>query len=81
MTCREVTEFLTEYFSGELPPDPRRAFEKHLETCQECVAYLKNYEETVKLGKAVFRHPDERVSDEVPEELVQAILAARRKQH
>jgi hypothetical protein len=37
---------------------------------------LKSYQETVKLGKAVFAHPEEPVPEEVPEELVQAILSA-----
>jgi anti-sigma factor RsiW len=79
MNCREVVEFLMEYLSGELEADQRLAFEEHLEACPECVTYLQSYKETVKLGKAVFKKPDERVPDEVPEELVQAILAARRK--
>ncbi len=79
MNCREVVEFLMEYLSGELPPDQRQAFDDHLKACPDCVTYLKGYEDTVKLGKAAFRSPNERVPDEVPEELVQAILAARRK--
>ena len=78
MICREVVEFLMEYLSGELPCDERLAFEEHLEACPECVAYLKTYEEAVKLGKAVLHHPDQGVPDEVPEDLVQAILAARK---
>ena len=81
MTCRELSEFLMEYVSGELPPDQRQAFAEHLEACPECVTYLKSYEDTVKLGKAAFRSPNERVPDEVPEELVQAVLAARRKRN
>jgi anti-sigma factor RsiW len=80
MTCREVTEFLSEYLSGELPSAQRAAFDAHLRECPECVTYLQSYKETVKLGKGVFRHPDEPVPDDVPEEFVQAILAAR-KQH
>lgn len=79
MNCREVVEFLMEYLSGELEADQRLAFEEHLEACPECVTYLQSYKEAVKLGKAVFKEPDEHAPDEVPEELVQAILAARRK--
>ena len=80
MICREVVEFLMEYLSGELPSDQRLAFETHLEACPECVAYVKSYDEAVRLGTAVLKHPDERVPDEVPEELVQAILTARKNQ-
>jgi anti-sigma factor RsiW len=79
MICREVVEFLTEYLSGEMQADQWLAFEQHLEACPECVAYVKSYEETVRLGKAVFSHPDERIPEDVPEDLVQAILAARKK--
>jgi len=79
MICREVVEFLAEYLSGDMPSDQRLAFDEHLEACPECVAYVKSYQETVKLGKAAFSHPDERVPDEVPEELVEAILAAHKK--
>jgi anti-sigma factor RsiW len=80
MICREVVEFLADYVSGELQREQRLAFEEHLEACPECVAYVEGYKETVKLGKAAFSHADESVPDEVPEELVQAILTARRKQ-
>ena len=79
MTCRDLVEFLMDYLSGELPTGQRTAFDEHLGACPECVAYLKIYQETVQLGKDVFKHPDEQVPDEVPDELVQAILAARRK--
>lgn len=81
MTCRELSEFLGEYVSGALPPDQRRAFDEHLAVCPDCVIYLKSYEDAVKLGKVAFRSPHERVPDDVPEELVQAILAARRKRN
>ena len=79
MTCREVIAFLMEYLAGELPPEQHKAFTEHLDACPECVAYLKGYEEAVRLGKAAFSDADESVSDDVPEELVQAILATRRR--
>jgi anti-sigma factor RsiW len=79
MTCRELVEFLMEYLSGELAVDQRRAFEDHLAVCPECVVYVKSYEETVKLGKAAFSHPDAGIPDEVPDDLVKAILRARRR--
>src|SRR5262249_425074 len=79
MTCRDLVDFLMDYLSGELPPLQRATFDKHLRDCPRCIAYLKNYQETVKLGRDALRHRNEEVPDEVPEELVQAILAARRK--
>ena len=79
MTCRDVIEFLIEYLAGELPPEQHKAFTEHLNACPECVTYLNSYEEAVRLGKAALSEPDDPLSDDVPEELVQAILAVRRK--
>ncbi len=78
MTCRDILEFLMQYLSGELTAEERAIFEEHLAICPPCVEYLKTYEETIKLGKAALSEPSESVCDEIPEELVQAILAARR---
>ncbi|MGH8010000.1 MAG: anti-sigma factor family protein [Candidatus Binatia bacterium] len=77
MTCREFVAFLIEYFSGMLPAGQRVQFEEHVAECDDCAAYLQNYRETIKLGKASFADPEEPVPDEVPEELVQAVLTAR----
>jgi len=30
LSCRELVEFLMEYCDGELPPEQREYFEKHL---------------------------------------------------
>ncbi|TMA32261.1 MAG: anti-sigma factor [Deltaproteobacteria bacterium] len=78
MKCREVAEFLMEYLDGALGEAERRVFEGHIEDCPACVNYLETYRETVRLGKSVCA-PDAEVPPDVPEELVQAILSARRK--
>jgi anti-sigma factor RsiW len=77
MTCRELVAFLMEYLSGDLPNTDRATFEEHLAECDACVAYLESYKETVRLGKAAFMDLDDPVPDEVPEELVHAILSIR----
>jgi len=78
MTCRDFVTFLSDYLSGELAAAERARFEAHLAECPMCVAYLKTYQETIKLGKAALTESEEAIPAEVPEELVQAILAARR---
>ena len=77
MTCREFIEFLMAYLGDELPPERRAVFDEHLAECPWCAAYLQNYRETILLGKAAFAPADEPLPERVPEELVQAILAAR----
>ncbi|HET9481595.1 MAG TPA: zf-HC2 domain-containing protein [Candidatus Polarisedimenticolia bacterium] len=77
--CRTFVEFLMDYLEGELPPGQQDLFDQHLSVCTACVAYMKTYQEAVRMGKAVFRDLDAPVPKDVPEELVQAILTARTK--
>jgi anti-sigma factor RsiW len=79
MTCRELADFIMDYLSGELPGDVRASFEEHLSVCPNCVSYLATYKATVELSRIAF---DEHAADEalqVPEELVRAIVDARKR--
>lgn len=77
MNCRDlITDFLADYVEMRLPPDAREDFEHHLTVCPSCVAYLQSYRETIAAARAAGRAPRPGVED-VPEELVAAILAAR----
>jgi anti-sigma factor RsiW len=78
VTCREFAEFMADYLSGELPADRCAAFEQHLRLCVNCQKYLASYRETVELGRRAFADDDRAVPATVPEELVRAILAARK---
>ena len=69
------------YLDGELPAAERAALDAHLAECPDCVAYLATYEDTIKLGKAAFADLDESVEGKVPERLVGAIVAARKRTH
>lgn len=77
LTCRELADLLMDYLDGALPPGERASFEAHLAECEDCLVYLRSYRVTVALGKT-YGAPDEGAEPEMPEELVQAILAARR---
>ncbi|HXJ35425.1 MAG TPA: zf-HC2 domain-containing protein [Candidatus Eisenbacteria bacterium] len=77
MTCREFTDFLADYLDGDLGLAERGAFDAHLARCPDCVRYLRGYAATIRLGKVVCTEEHDAVGDDVPEELVQAILAAR----
>ena len=76
MKCREFVAFVMEYLDGTLGESERSVFEEHVGCCPPCVNYLASYRETVRLGHSMCA-PDDEVPTEVPEELVQAILAAR----
>ena len=79
MTCQEVAGFLMDYINRELSETQRAIFEEHLGICPECVAYLRSYEITIQASKAAYAHVDDPDANEVPEDLVRAILAARKK--
>jgi anti-sigma factor RsiW len=69
-----------DYMTGELPSDERALFERHLQRCPHCPEYLKQYEDSVRAGRRAFDALDEDVPVSVPDELVQAILQATRKE-
>ena len=79
MTCREFADFMSDYLVGELPSDVRTQFDDHLARCVNCRRYLTSYKESVKLAKHAYDDCAE-LPDDVPEDLVRAILAVRRKQ-
>jgi len=77
LTCRELTGFLADYFAGVLPAEIRAGFERHVADCSDCTAYLRGYADTVRLAKDAYA--DVPVAADVPERLVQAVLAAVRR--
>lgn len=77
-----------EYLDDELSEEQRRSFESHLEVCSDCVAFIESYKQTLQLTKQLrFSEADEKLAEkvedkvleDVPHGLVDAILAARPK--
>ena len=77
ITCRQFEDFILAYLEGELPERQKFVFELHLKVCRECRDYLAAYRRTIEISKRAFEEPDQPVPDDVPEDLVKAILAAR----
>jgi anti-sigma factor RsiW len=77
VTCREFVDFVMAYLDGELDAGERARFDAHLAVCPDCVRYLDQYRATVA---AVQREGEEgdALPDGVPDDLVQAIIAARK---
>jgi len=74
MNCREIIEFLLDYLDGELSSATTADFERHLAVCESCVAYLASYRETIRVSRLAVT---EDLVDDVPEELIEAILQSR----
>jgi anti-sigma factor RsiW len=78
VNCREFVEFMMAYLDGDLSARERDVFHQHTVDCPPCQTYLDTYRETVRLGRVVCQ-PEAPVPEDVPEELVAAILAARER--
>ena len=79
ITCKELEGFIVDYLDDSLPDHQRRKFEQHLRFCSSCVRYLENYKKTILLSKTTFNEGYNSNCDDMPEELIQAILASRDK--
>ncbi len=77
MTCQEFVEFIASYLEGEAPERAHQLFESHLSMCPPCLAYLDSYKETIALGRSACADQDGPVPEDVPPELLRAVLAAR----
>lgn len=78
ITCQEVITFLLDYLSKDLDAEEERNFERHLEVCPSCVAYLQTYQQAVQLGREAMRQKDEEERpDTLGEDLLRAVLSAR----
>lgn len=55
LACREVIELLATYLEETLPADILQGFERHLDHCPPCVAYLNTYRKTRELTGEVTR--------------------------
>jgi anti-sigma factor RsiW len=77
ITCKEFEGFVQAYIDDELPPAQRSVFELHIRLCKECKDYLAAYQRSIELGRAALGAPEQPVPEEVPKDLVAAILKAK----
>ena len=78
ITCKEFEDFVFRYLDDELPARQRSLFELHMRLCRECREYLAAYRRSIEVGRAAVKSADEALPDDVPEDLIKAILEARK---
>lgn len=76
LTCQEVLEFLSDYVEGRLSAAEAARLDEHLAVCPQCVVYLDSFKATLAACQSL-RAAEFDELPPLPEELVQAILAAR----
>lgn len=78
ITCRELIEFLDDYAADRLERDERATFDRHLGVCRHCREFLRTYRQTIELSRSAWSDQSDEIPTAVPEEVVRAVLAARR---
>ncbi|GMV23415.1 MAG: hypothetical protein AMXMBFR57_33640 [Acidimicrobiia bacterium] len=77
LCCREVSEFLLEYFEETLPADVKAGFDAHIDGCTTCATFLIQYRDTIIAGQLACK--DAGIHD-CPEDLVKAVMNALGKE-
>jgi len=69
LTCKELTELITDYAEGRLSLSRRIAFRLHVMMCRHCRAYLRQMKLTIRTLGAMPAGP---VPSEVCEDMLKA---------
>jgi anti-sigma factor RsiW len=54
-TCEDETALIADYLSSSLSPRIAAAFEKHLQVCPDCAAFLQTYKKTIEATRAFLK--------------------------
>jgi len=76
ISCESFETFIVDYIDDNLQDKQKRIFIQHLNECPACRVYLKNYEYRIQLSKSIF--VNETDQQDIPNQLVNAILAAKK---
>ena len=52
LTCKKETALIADYLTSDLSPGNLAAFEKHLEECPDCKAFLQTYKKTIEITRS-----------------------------
>ena len=75
LTCREITELVTDYLEGRLSFAQRLRFQLHLGTCRGCRAYLRQMRTTIRVAGHL---PDDPLPETLQAELMGRFRTFRR---
>ena len=78
ITCNEFESFILAYLEHDLSPRQKSVFELHLKVCRECRDYLAAYRASLELAKGALDKYRDHLEEDIPEDLVKAVLAARK---
>ena len=54
-SCTAAISLIGNYLAGSIAPSVRLDFERHLEFCSDCTAFLQTYKKTIEVTRAFLR--------------------------
>ena len=72
LRCRQVVDLLNDYLDGSLTSADREDVERHLATCNGCIAFLQQLRATVLVAGTL-------TEDDVPAPVMEELLRAFRE--
>ena len=54
LTCERETALIADYLASNLSSGVLASFEKHLEDCPDCKAFLQTYRKTIEITRSFF---------------------------
>ena len=75
LTCKELTEVLTDYLEDVMPAEDRARFEAHLAICDGCVTYVDQMRQVIA---TVHELRADDVEETAPDDLLEAFRAWKR---
>ncbi|MDH3972772.1 MAG: zf-HC2 domain-containing protein [Deltaproteobacteria bacterium] len=49
MRCEDLIELINDYLEGEMNPQFKEEFERHIDDCSSCLAFFETYKKTKEL--------------------------------
>ncbi|MBK8481083.1 MAG: zf-HC2 domain-containing protein [Proteobacteria bacterium] len=78
LTCKELTEVITDYLEGRMSFGQRLRFRMHLALCRSCRRYLRQMRLTIQaLRRTLSELPAERMPAEMRDELCARLRSLR----
>jgi anti-sigma factor RsiW len=66
ITCAQVTSLIVDYVTGALDAITTGTFERHLQGCRDCIAFLNTYRKTIQSVRSL-------ADDDVPSEMAERV--------
>jgi anti-sigma factor RsiW len=81
VSCKDVGARLAPFLRGELSFSDRLAIHRHLARCEQCARQVERGRDAMDVSKSALASAVDPIADEVPEQLVRAILVTCRGAH